>query len=132
MKKWLDDLYAILLKRGLPKLDNVLKNSDDILKYGIPKKYNENPYTLSENENLDLFFQDNTLTRLNIIYVYVTDPSIGWYRAYGIIQKNGNFELFTGLDNVSIRIKNTPNFKGVIIENMSNRTVSFDIYIVNL
>ena len=29
MKKWLDDLYAILLKRGLPTLDNSLKNYND-------------------------------------------------------------------------------------------------------
>ena len=29
MKKWLDDLYVILLKRGLPTLDNSLKNYND-------------------------------------------------------------------------------------------------------
>ena len=29
MKKWLDDLYAILLKRSFKTLDNSLKNYDD-------------------------------------------------------------------------------------------------------
>ena len=36
MKKWLDDLYAIILKRGFKTLDNSLKNYDK-LKKQIPK-----------------------------------------------------------------------------------------------
>ena len=32
MKKWLDDLYAIILKRGFKTLDNSLKNYDTLNK----------------------------------------------------------------------------------------------------
>ena len=39
MKKWLDDLYAILLKRGLPTLDNSLKNYEHTEKLLNNNKY---------------------------------------------------------------------------------------------
>ena len=80
MKKWLDDLYAILLKRGLPTLDNSLKNYDKnnsfIDEYTSYKKTALLPgngaYQIDLKENINnLDFYDMYITNSDVYARYV-------------------------------------------------------------
>ena len=126
MKKWLDDLYAIILKRGFKTLDNSLKNyesNQDII--------NQNEYitigaiSLENNEStvIDLSNYD-----LNVYFSVGAYSSTSYSRFYLSLNNTGTAlrlvnAHYTGFDNAeidssnkTIKIKNTSGaqFNGVI------------------
>ena len=54
MKKWLDDLYAILLKRGFITLDNSLKNYDKLDKQ-IAKNVKSGTVNAGQTDTFSLY-----------------------------------------------------------------------------
>ena len=65
MKKWLDDLYAILMKRGFNTLDNVLKKYRTQIEDYEEIKINDEIIILEPNETISFNFSSIT-TSLNI------------------------------------------------------------------
>ena len=69
MKKWLDDLYAILLKRGFKTLDNSLKNYKTIQDTPITNKVNViyNSLNVANNDVIEIDLSELNLNN-NFMY----------------------------------------------------------------
>ena len=116
MKKWLDDLYAIILKRGFKTLDNSLKNYNKFEKQlskmvltgtvevGQSFTCNLNNYDIQINDLVVVkcIFSDTrmvviplikfTSTYYNIVNNYDVSPGISMNLSSGIINITNNTE----------------------------------------
>ena len=81
MKKWIDDLYAILIKRGFNTLDNVLKKYKTEIEDYEEIKINDELITLNPGDTLEfdllsyynrydrfMFFNRGCMNEYNIVF----------------------------------------------------------------
>lgn len=75
MKKWLDDLYAILLKRGFHTLDNSLKNYDTFDKQ-ISKEVQSGSILAGETITYDLSNYEAEIKDLILVKCIFNDSKL--------------------------------------------------------
>ena len=105
MKKWLDDLYAIILKRGFNTLDNSLKNYDNNQKIIDDNTYNViDDITINPGETFT--YDLNNIDTDNFITLYCIS-NFGYRFYYNFYKINTGYFItmysqVTGLDNGSV------------------------------
>ena len=128
MKKWLDDLHAILFKRGFKTLDNVLKTQLEDFE-GIP--INDDPVIIKPNKvyTIDISNYFNVYDRFMfynrgissdynfIIYLYKYNDS----QSYMYSTQNNSGGAYT----ISIQ----SNRRYIDIRNVSSDDLEFDLYV---
>lgn len=130
MKKWLDDLYAILLKRGFKTLDNVLKKYKTQIEDYEEIKINNDIIILSSNESvtIDLSGYYNLYDR----YVLYNRGFDTWHNfiCYFYNFDNNKCNRYSTINTASTVYEITfSNDRYLIIKNITNIDVKLDIYI---
>ena len=127
MKKWLDDLYAIILKHGFNTLNDVLKNDNEYKE----SKINDNVITLNSNEA----FTFNLHTLNYNIYDRLMIFNRGHNANYSIVcylykYDNNNFTQINVFNNVASKIGTQVVNDNFVIRNLSsNETLTLDLYV---
>ena len=129
MKKWLDDLYAILLKRGFITLDNVLKKYKTEIEEYEEIKVNNELIRLNPNEsitfNLSNYF--NKYDRF-IIFNRGHTGQTSFIRTYYKYADNAitKFNEYNNIPNFSA-ISNDN--QTITLQNLSDTVYELDIYV---
>ena len=115
MKKWIDDLYAILLKRGYNTLDDVLKKSKIIMdnEYvyeGVLVFEIDETKTINLNQfSTNTFFSIAYVTELGYRFYFSFYKSLS-NACFTMFNNNVGFTIISVTDNI-LSIKNTSNAK---------------------
>ena len=135
MKKWLDDLYAILLKRGFNTLDNVLKKYKSQIEEYEELKINSETITLNTNESVTFNFSEIT-ERLNIydrfvIYNRGNSDTLN-FEWFGYKYTNDASTRWLSYATTGVSIPITDYNRKISILNTSEQIINFDLYIKKL
>ena len=135
MKKWLDDLYVILLKRGFKTLDDVLKKYKTEIEDYETVKINNDSIILNQNESITFNISDIT-SHLNIFdrFILINVPlestwNFVWFGckiANNACYKYSSYSLGgTSIINISLSNDNSQ----ITFTNTSNQNLKFDLYV---
>ena len=135
MKKWLDDLYVILLKRGFKTLDDVLKKYKTEIEDYETVKINNDSIILNQNESITFNISDIT-SHLNIFdrFILINVPlestwNFVWFGCKitnNACYKYSSYSLGgTSIINISLSNDNSQ----ITFTNTSNQNLKFELYV---
>ena len=133
MKKWLDDLYAILLKRGFKTLDNSLKNYDKINEYVNNHDDVElaNEITIVPNGTYEISVTNSIFSYNEYYLLYSKVVGTGSHYIFcffGVtnVYNNNFFNVHSNSNGLSITINS--DLDKIIITNTTSSNRSINIY----
>ena len=137
MKKWLDDLYAILLKRGFKTLDNSLKNYDKINEYVNNHDDVElaNEITIVPNGTYEISVTNSIFSYNEYFLLDSKVVGTGSHYIYGVfgvtnVYSNNFFKVYSNSNGFSITINS--DFDKIIITNTTSSNRTINIYVKNI
>ena len=130
MKKWLDDLYAILLKRGFITLDNVLKKYKTEIEDYEELKINDNVISLGVGETVS-FDLTRYFSRFDRFMFYNRGYTANYCIVYNLYKYRNDYvyPYFSVNTHSNLIETSISELKRINIKNVSTDTVEFDFYV---